>query len=77
LVISDLRMPELDGPNLFRALRDRRPRFAGRIAFVTGDTMTGSLDGFLRETGLPVLEKPFTPAEARRLVIATMTATPL
>lgn len=77
LVISDLRMPELDGPNLFRALRDRRPRFAGRIVFVTGDTMTGSLDGFLKETGLPVLEKPFTPAEARRLVIATMTATPL
>ena len=69
LIISDLRMPELDGPGLFRTLQARPDRFAGQILFVTGDTLAHNLEGFLKETGIPYLEKPFHPSELKRRVI--------
>ena len=68
LVISDLRMPELDGPGLYRSLRQRPGGFSGRILFVSGDTLGHNLASFLKESGCPFLEKPFTPAEVRRRV---------
>ena len=39
LIISDLRMPELDGPGLYRELGARFPEMQRRIFFVTGDTL--------------------------------------
>ncbi len=68
LIISDLRMPDLDGPGLFRALEQRRSSLAGRILFVTGDTLSPGPTQFLRESRAPFLEKPFDPADVRRQV---------
>ncbi|MEQ8966580.1 MAG: PAS-domain containing protein [Azospirillaceae bacterium] len=68
LILSDLHMPDGDGPSLYRQLAGdgRLPR--GGIAFLTGDTLGRQARGFLEETGLPCLEKPFTPQELRDLV---------
>ncbi|NBB81973.1 MAG: PAS domain S-box protein [Alphaproteobacteria bacterium] len=66
LVISDIRMPDLDGPALWRRLT--ADGGGPRIAFMTGDTLGQHARAFLEETGLPCLEKPFTPKEARALV---------
>ncbi len=77
LMISDLRMPELDGPGLHAALMGRGRGAPGRIIFVTGDALDGEVRRFLAETGMPVIEKPFTPAEVRRAVsdaLASLTA---
>lgn len=66
LVISDIRMPDLDGPALWRRLEAEGG--SPRIAFMTGDTLGQHARAFLEETRLPCLEKPFTPREARALV---------
>jgi hypothetical protein len=39
-----------------------------RVAFVTGDTLGAVAGGFLARAGRPILEKPFVPAELRRLM---------
>jgi signal transduction histidine kinase len=62
LILSDLRMPDLDGPALYRALAAQRPDLLPRLVFMTGDTLGGDMTGFLSETGVRVLEKPLDPA---------------
>jgi PAS domain S-box-containing protein len=68
VIISDLRMPDLDGPGLWRALKAVRPELADRMIFVTGDTLSGDASRFLREVEAPVMEKPLDLAELRRRV---------
>jgi CheY-like chemotaxis protein len=68
LVISDLRMPELDGPGLFRRLKERGEGLDSRILFITGDTLHRNLELFLETTGAPIIEKPFHPRDIRRKV---------
>ncbi len=72
LIISDLRMPDMDGPSLYRALASDRPELAARMAFVTGDTLAADLTGFLSEIGARVLEKPLDPGDLSRRVQALL-----
>ena len=73
LLISDLRMPHLDGPGLYRSLSDAGHELARRIVFITGDTLGPAAGRFLKEHDLPYLEKPFTPEEVRCLVNRMLT----
>src|SRR3546814_16784453 len=68
VVLSDVRMPDLDGPALFELLEQRYPDLLPRLAFVTGDTMSPGIRRFLESCGRPYLEKPVVPADLRRLV---------
>jgi len=68
LVLSDLRMPGVDGPELFAWVRAEKPDMAERIGFVTGDTLGPAAVHFLKEAGRPYIEKPFTRAAIRALV---------
>ncbi len=68
LIVSDLRMPELDGPGLYRELERRHPELCGRVIFLTGDTLSPEITGFLERIGAPSLGKPFTLDEVRRVV---------
>lgn len=68
LVISDLRMPGIDGPTLHAWIKAERPELADRIAFATGDTLGQSVARFLADVDRPVLEKPFTPEAVHRLL---------
>jgi len=68
LVISDLRMPTLDGPGLLEALRKRYGQALPRVIFVTGQAEADDFVPFLAETGDPVLTKPFSVDELRTLV---------
>jgi PAS domain S-box-containing protein len=74
IVLSDLRMPGVNGPEMYERLREIRPHLLSRVAFVTGDTLGASMDEFLRESGRPVLEKPFTRAGVRCLVAGMIDA---
>ncbi len=57
-VISDIRMPDIDGPALYaRAMEAGK---APPFGFVTGDTLGPAAGGFLRDSGLPHIEKPFS-----------------
>jgi PAS domain S-box-containing protein len=68
LILCDLRMPELDGPGLYRALQDSSPPLLQRFIFLTGDTLSPETRDFLEQVGVPRLTKPFTAREARRVV---------
>jgi two-component system NtrC family sensor kinase len=62
LVLSDVRMPDVDGRDIWKAVTDQGDSHPP-IAFMTGDSLGISAD-FLAEADCPVLEKPFTPADA-------------
>ncbi len=68
LILCDIRMPDMDGPALWRALKACNAELARRMAFITGDTLSASIAPFLKESGLPWLEKPFTPEQVLELV---------
>ena len=68
LILSDLRMPDLDGPGLHHALVSSSPELARRMVFVTGDVLTPETATFLARTSLPVIEKPIDPYDLRRKV---------
>jgi len=68
LILSDLRMPELDGPGLYRALETRYPQLCQRFIFLTGDTLNPDTHALSVQHGVPQLFKPYTAAELRRVI---------
>jgi len=68
VILTDIRMPDLDGRALYREIERRWPERAARVVFVSGDTLTSTLRVFAEESGRPVIEKPFLPSEVRRVV---------
>lgn len=63
VVVSDLRMPDMDGRALWRAIRERHGELARRFIFVTGDTLSPLASDFRRESGADGLEKPFAASD--------------
>jgi two-component system NtrC family sensor kinase len=72
LVLSDVRMPDLDGPALLRRLKSELPALARRLIFFTGDTVGLGTGSALDKLGRPVIEKPISPEELRRVIQATL-----
>jgi CheY-like chemotaxis protein len=72
LILSDLRMPGVSGPDLHARLAETKPHLIDRMGFVTGDTLGSSMDDFLRGCGRPVLEKPFTKVGVRCLIASIL-----
>ena len=68
VILTDIRMPDLDGRALYAEIEQRWPGQGGRVVFVTGDTLASALREFVSESGRPVIEKPFLPNEVRRVV---------
>ena len=60
LVVSNMGMPELDGPGLYREVQRRRPEMAPPFLFVTGDYEKLDYVEFFQEAGVPALAKPFS-----------------
>jgi two-component system NtrC family sensor kinase len=76
LVISDFRMPVMNGEQFYHALAKINPDLAQRVIFLTGDVVNEETRKFLASTGNPHLDKPFqlTRLEA---VIADLLAAPV
>ena len=68
VIVCDLMMPGLSGPELFRRATDLRPNLASRFLFMTGGAFADGILAFLETWRLPVLEKPFDPSALRVLV---------
>jgi PAS domain S-box-containing protein len=58
LVLTDLRMPDLDGAALIRVLRDRHPDLLPRLILMTGDVLGAGLAASVSELLAPLSEKP-------------------
>lgn len=68
LILSDLRMPELDGLGLYRELQQRRPELVRRFVFITGTSEHTDYQDFIDDVTAPVLTKPFDVMELQRVV---------
>jgi PAS domain S-box-containing protein len=68
VILTDMRMPDLDGRALYQEIERRWPHQAARVVFVTGDTLSRALREFVQQSGRPVIEKPFLPSDVRRVV---------
>jgi CheY-like chemotaxis protein len=68
LILSDLRMPELDGPGLFAEVERLHPDLLARMVFLTGDTLGPESRDFLARTGARSVVKPFVIEDVRRVV---------
>jgi PAS domain S-box-containing protein len=68
LILSDVRMPDLDGPSLYRLLERQQPHLCQRFIFLTGDTLEPATQIFLAASGVPCLTKPLRSAEVRRAI---------
>jgi two-component system NtrC family sensor kinase len=63
LILSDMRMPGMDGREFFETVKKRNPALAHRIVFVTGDTVSPDTQAFFNDTGNRWLSKPFSIAQ--------------
>jgi two-component system NtrC family sensor kinase len=68
LIVSDLKMPGLDGPNLYSEITRRWPIGHPHVLFVSGFGTTSEYDGFLKVIKARVLAKPFKAGELRRAI---------
>jgi len=69
LVISDVKMPGLNGPELYARIREHYGDVASQVIFSTGDTTSPQTRAFLQSVGLPHLEKPFTLEELHAVML--------
>ena len=65
-ILLDVRMPGLGGAEVFRSIEVLRPDLAGRVLFITGDTVSPDTRSFLEQTRVEVLHKPFSLEELRQ-----------
>jgi signal transduction histidine kinase len=73
LVVTDTKMPVLDGPAFYEELGRRFPAMLGRVIFLTGDVLGREKREFLEGSGAPFLMKPCDLNEVRRLVHQVLT----
>ena len=68
LVISDFRMPGLNGQQFFEQAIQKCPSLARRIIFLTGDVVNEDTLGFLTSIGNPHIAKPFSLVSVKKVV---------
>ena len=68
LILIDVRMPELDGPAVYRELERRNPDQARRVMFMTGGAVGAETAELLSTVRTPVLRKPLEVKEIRATV---------
>ncbi len=70
LILSDLRLPKLEGPELYRLMRQRSwgPQTPPAVIFLTRAIFTPDFASFLMRSASPVLTWPATPADISRVV---------
>lgn len=73
-IVCDLLMPQMDGAAFFRALKELDEEQADRVIFVTGASLDLETRAQIRESGRPILRKPFDIDELERAVNAVAQA---
>ena len=74
LIVSDIKMPGMDGIALYDRIQQQTPELANRVIFITGDTLNPTTKAFLNRVCLPCLTKPFSIGEFRSLVTHILAA---
>jgi CheY-like chemotaxis protein len=67
MVLSDIRMPGLNGIQLYDRLKTTRPDIVRRLVFSTGDVAGSEAADLVRELGCPLVQKPFMLSELQEI----------
>ena len=70
VILSDIKMPVLDGIGFYREIQSRDPGLCRRFIFMTGDVVSPETNEFLKTTAVRSLTKPFPLDDLRRVVQA-------
>jgi two-component system NtrC family sensor kinase len=68
VIISDVRMPGMNGRELLACLRRERPDLATRLVFSTDDTFAPEAAALIQEAAVPTVTKPFDFAALERVI---------
>jgi CheY-like chemotaxis protein len=68
LVISDFRMPLMNGREFYEQAVQKKPSLTRRVIFLTGDVVNEETQAFLQSSGNPHMPKPFNLASVRTVV---------
>ncbi|MEM9814604.1 MAG: response regulator, partial [Pseudomonadota bacterium] len=67
-VLSDFKMPDMDGEAFYKAMRVISPATARRMGFITGDAMSAHVQRFFATCKRPYIEKPIVRGELMTLL---------
>jgi signal transduction histidine kinase len=70
VILCDIMMPDLSGPEFHAALVVERPAYRGRTIFMTGGVFTEGTQAFVEQWDGPLLEKPLDAKTLRRTLHA-------
>jgi DNA-binding response OmpR family regulator len=78
-VLMDVRMPGMNGMELYGTVSTRWPAMAHRVIIITGDSSDTTIKQFLTSNGIPYVSKPFdrTTLEERLNSILSERQTPV
>ena len=76
VILCDLKMPGLNGRQVYERLRTEKPEVCPRFIFVTGDIINETLEQFLELEQRHCLTKPFALPELRDAIKNVLVASP-
>jgi len=68
IYLIDMRLPQIDGTELYLWLEAKHPELLKKVIFTTGDVMNRDTLDFLKKNKALVLEKPFSPDELKSII---------
>ena len=71
VILLDLKMPGVDGRQVYETILARWPELAPRVVFASGDTVHPDTRAYIARSGRPCVDKPFT-LEALAAVVAAI-----
>jgi CheY-like chemotaxis protein len=74
LVLIDIKMPGMDGVELYKRIQKIAKSLARRAVFITGDIIGADTEKFLSETKAAHIDKPFDAEQLSREVRQALTA---
>jgi signal transduction histidine kinase/ActR/RegA family two-component response regulator len=75
VVLCDVMMPGITGLDVYRQVRSENEVLARRFVFATGGLFSQELSDNVKRLSNMIVEKPFDPAELRRVILAAVPET--
>jgi signal transduction histidine kinase/ActR/RegA family two-component response regulator len=72
VVLCDVMMPGISGLDVYRQVRSENEALARRFVFATGGLFSQELSDSVKRLSNMIIEKPFDPAELRRVILAAV-----
>ena len=68
LILADIKLPKMDGIELFNLMQQEYPELVNKVTFMTGSVMGLETGRFLEKCGRPYLLKPFRANQLKEIV---------